>query len=270
MKVGFYQFSPLFGRPEHNCQKILNALKNVEADLIVLPELALSGYYFKDKAEALRYAETPGQSELLDKLVDLTKDRKMYLVIGFAEKKGEQCFDSAALIGPGGIEHIYRKMHLFNEEKFCFDVGDTPFTVHDIHGVKIGIMICFDWVFPEAARILALQGAQIICQPANLVLSFCQQAMLVRCLENKMFAITANRYGTDKRPHGGLKFTGKSQLVAPGGKLLHRALSQRNELYITEINPNDANDKMITTHNHLFHDRRPEFYSVLTDSKNAE
>lgn len=262
MKVGFYQFRPLFGKPERNCQKIFNALENIEADLIVLPELALTGYYFKDKSESLKYAEDPDNSSRLDTLAGLAKNRNMHLVIGFAEKRNDQCYNSAALIGPEGIEHIYRKTHLFNEEKFFFDQGNTPFVTNDINGVKIGIMICFDWVFPEATRTLAMQGAEIICHPSNLVLSYCQQTMLVRCIENKVFAITANRYGEDKRPQGRLKFTGKSQIVAPGGVLLHRAASQRDALFVTEINPVDAHDKMITEHNHLFNDRRPEYYTT--------
>jgi predicted amidohydrolase len=265
MKVGFYQFRPLFGKTEKNCQKILTALENVDADLIILPELALSGYYFKDKNESLKYAEDPDNSSLLDSLANFANKKKLYLVVGFAEKRGEQCYNSAALIGPNGIEHIYRKVHLFNEEKFCFDPGDTPFIVNDINGVKIGIMICFDWVFPEVTRVLALQGAQIICQPSNLVLTFCQKTMLARCIENKVFAITANRFGTDTRPQGSLKFTGKSQIVAPGGTLLHRAASQRDALYITEIDPTDADNKMITEHNGVLSDRRPEFYTLLNN-----
>ncbi len=262
MKVGFYQFRPLFGKTDQNCQKILSALDNVDADLIVLPELALSGYYFKDKNESLKYAEDPENSTRIDALCNLANKKNMHLVIGFAEKRGEQCYNSAALIGPDGIEHIYRKVHLFNEEKFFFDPGDTPFIVNDVNGVKIGIMICFDWVFPEVTRTLTMLGAQIICHPSNLVLTFCQQTMLARCIENKVFAITANRYGMDKRPQGNLKFTGKSQIVAPGGKLLHRAASQRDALFITEINPQDADNKMITEHNHLFSDRRSEFYTT--------
>ncbi len=261
MKVGFYQFRPLFGKVEQNCQKIINALDNVNADLIVLPELALSGYYFKDKDESLKYAEDPAHSTMLESLIKLAKKNNYHLVVGFAEKNNEKCFNSAALIGPDGIEHIYRKVHLFNEEKFFFDAGDTPFIVNNVNGVKIGIMICFDWVFPEVIRTLAIQGAQLICQPSNLVLTFCQQTMLARCIENKVFAITANRYGEEKRSQGNLKFTGKSQIVAPGGELLHRAASQREALFITDINPEDANNKMITEHNHLFDDRRPEFYS---------
>ncbi len=263
MKVGFYQFRPLFGKSAHNCQKILGALENTDADLIVLPELALSGYYFKDKTESLKHAEDPDNSTCIDSLVRIASKRNLHLVIGFAEKRGEQCYNSAALIGPEGIEHIYRKAHLFNEEKFCFDPGDTPFIVNDINGVKIGIMICFDWVFPEVTRVLAVQGAQIICQPSNLVLSFCQQTMLARCIENKVFAITANRYGMDKRPQGSSKFTGKSQVVAPGGKLLHRAASQRDALFVTDIDPEDADNKMITEHNDVLADRRPELYSLL-------
>ena len=265
MKVGYYQFRPLFGKPKQNCKKILSVLENVDADLIVLPELALSGYYFKDKTESLKYAENPDNSPQLDALAELANKLNLYLVIGFAENRDHQCFNSAALIGPNGIEHIYRKTHLFNEEKFFFDPGDTPFTVNDINGVKIGIMICFDWAFPEVTRVLALQGAQIICQPSNLVLAFCQQTMLVRCIENRIFAITANRYGMDKRPQGTLKFTGRSQIVAPDGVLLHRGASQRDELFITDIDPNEANSKMITQHNDVLADRRPEFYSLLNN-----
>lgn len=265
MKVGYYQFRPLFGKPEQNLKKIISALESVEADLVVLPELALSGYYFKDKNESLKYAEDPENSQRLDALISLADNRNMRLVIGFAEKSGEQCYNSAALIGPNGIEHIYRKAHLFNEEKFCFDPGDTPFIVNDVHGVKIGMMICFDWVFPEVTRVLALQGAQIICQPSNLVLTFCQQTMLARCIENKVFAITANRYGVDKRSQGSLKFTGNSQVVAPGGNLLHRAASQRDALFITEIDPDDANNKMITQYNDVLMDRRPELYTLINN-----
>ena len=129
------------------------------------------------------------------------------------------------------------------------------------------MMVCFDWVFPEVARVLALQGADIICHPSNLVLGYCQQTMLTRCLENKVYAITANRFGFDRRPHGNLRFTGRSQIVAPGGTLLHRAASQRNDLFVMDIDPALARDKSITARNEVLQDRRPEFYRILTDRK---
>ena len=260
MRIGYYQFRPLFGKQDRNCRKMISALTNVKADLIVLPELALSGYYFQDKTEALRYAEDPENSPRIQALCELARNQKMHFILGFAEKQQDKCYNSAALIGPEGIEHVYRKVHLFNEEKFFFDPGDIPFTVNTVNGVRIGMIVCFDWAFPETIRTLAMQGAQVICQPANLVLGYCQQTMLTRSIENRVFIVTANRYGEDKRPQGTLRFTGKSQVVAPGGELLNRAVSQRDALFITEIEPADADNKMITKHNHLFDDRRPEFY----------
>lgn len=264
LKIGYYQFRPLFGKVSKNLTIVLNALQKAEADLIVLPELAFTGYYFKDRAEAGFLAEDPENSATVESLIALCKERDFYLVTGFAEKKHDKVFNSALLIGPEGLVHTYRKLHLFNEEKNWFDPGDTPLQVQDVRGAKIGIMICFDWIFPEVTRTLAVLGADVICHPSNLVLTFCQTTMLSRCLENALFAVTANRFGADKRPHGELRFTGKSQIVAPKGDLLHRSASQRQELFITEIDPELARDKNITPLNQVFDDRRPEFYSPLT------
>ncbi len=262
MKVGYYQFRPLFGKIGKNVKKVIDVLDGVEADIIVLPELAFTGYYFKDKQEAITLAEDVNSSKTIKKLSSLCQKNNFYIVSGFTEKSEGQCYNSSVLIGPNGLEHTYRKLHLFNEEKNIFTPGDTALTVHDIRGAKIGIMICFDWAFPEVTRSLALQGADLICHPSNLVLTYCQETMLSRCLENGLFAVTANRYGADKRPQGVIKFTGKSQVVAPGGKLIHRAASQRDELYITDIDINLAREKHITPLNDLLTDRRPEFYQV--------
>ena len=263
MRVGFYQFRPLFGRIDRNVRQVVNALRQVDADLVVLPELAFTGYYFSSREELQKLAEDPDKSMTVDALSALCRERGFHIVTGFAEKRLDKCFNSAILMGPDGIEHIYRKLHLFNEEKRYFDEGDIPLQVNTVREVRIGMMVCFDWAFPEVARALALQGAEIICHPSNLVLSWCQQTMQSRCLENRVFAITTNRFGADRRPQGFLKFTGKSQIVAPGGKLIHRAASQRESLFITGIDPAAAHDKHITSLNDLFSDRRPEFYGTL-------
>jgi len=263
MRVGYYQFRPLFGKIRHNLNKVVKTLEDVNADLIVLPELAFTGYYFKDRQEVKTLAEDPDNSITIDSLSALCRDRNFHLVTGFAEKQKDKYFNSALLIGPKGIEHIYRKLHLFNEEKNWFDDGNIPLQINHIQDARIGIMVCFDWAFPEVTRVLALQNADIICHPSNLVLAYCQQTMLTRCLENKVYAITTNRFGFDKRPFGNLKFTGRSQIVAPGGTLIHRAQSQREELYIMEIDPALARDKSITALNEVLADRRPEYYSNL-------
>ncbi len=267
MKIGYFQFRPLFGKVSHNLHKVVAKLSNAKADLIVLPELAFTGYYFKNRAEVKALAEDPGKSVTVDALTALCKKGKFRIVTGFTEKARGKYFNSALLIGPRGVEHTYRKIHLFNEETKWFDAGNIPLQVNKIGSARIGIMVCFDWAFPEVARSLALQGADIICHPANLVLGYCQQTMLTRCLENKVYAITTNRFGYDKRPQGNLRFTGRSQIVAPGGTLIHRAPSQREELFIMDIEPALARDKSITPLNEVLRDRRPEFYKVLTSKK---
>ncbi len=267
MKIGYFQYRPIFGKVRHNLNKVVNRLSGVKAGLIVLPELAFTGYYFRDRAEVKTLAEDPKHSVTVDALKTLCKKQKFHIVTGFTEKSRDKYFNSALLIGPKGVEHTYRKLHLFNEETRWFDDGDIPLQINRLRDVQIGMMVCFDWAFPEVTRVLALQGADIICHPSNLVLGYCQQTMLTRCLENKVYAITTNRYGYDKRPHGNLRFTGSSQIVAPGGTLLHRAVSQADELYIMDIDPKLARDKSITARNDVLRDRRPEYYSELTKRK---
>jgi predicted amidohydrolase len=263
LRIGYFQFSPVFGKISYNLQKVIQKLNNVSADIIVLPELAFSGYYFKDRDELISLAESIDRSLTLDALKALCRQQDFFLVTGFAEKYLDKYFNSALLIGPDGRVQVYRKLHLFNQEKSWFDPGDTPLVIYDILDVKVGMMICFDWIFPEVIRVLALKGADIICHPSNLVLQLCQSAMITRCIENNVYAITANRYGKEKRAHGEIYFTGKSQITGPKGKLIHRAHAQREELYVAEVDVRQARDKNITPHNQLFNERRPEYYSIL-------
>lgn len=125
-------------------------------------------------------------------------------------------------------------------------------------------MICFDWFFPEVARSLALAGAEIIAHPANLILPYCPDAMVTRCIENRVFAITANRIGSEQR--GGkrrLTCIGRSEVVDPKGRILRRAPSDKDSLEIVEINPHEARNKKISPRNHLFRDRRTQFFGNL-------
>ena len=122
-------------------------------------------------------------------------------------------------------------------------------------------MICFDWYYPEAARSLAVQGADIICHPSNLVLPNCPDSMPVRCLENRVFAVTCNRTGSEER--GGkepLTYIGNSEIVTPKGIILHRAPRDREELTILDIDPREARSKQLNRYNDLLRDRRTGLY----------
>ncbi|MBN1755028.1 hypothetical protein JW877_02335 [bacterium] len=262
MKVGFLQFNPEFGRKEKNLDTIANILHNKEADLMVLPELCTTGFNFIDKEEARSFAEPFENGPTRVFLKDLARELNMALVAGFLEKEGSKVFNSLMFLPPDGEDILYRKLHLFDRGKLTFDPGDIPFRVHAYRGIKLGFAICFDWIYPEAFRTLALQGAQIICHCTNLVLPFYPMAALVRAVENGVFIVYSNRTGSENRGGIELGYIGTSRIVSPRGEILAEADKIQEITCIVEIDPTKASDKNITGLNHLFDDRRPEFYKL--------
>lgn len=261
MRVAAVQFGPEFGEVEANLDRVLALTAGEKADLFVLPELALSGYVFGSKDELLALSQAEDAPEL-DRIADAAAAMKAVIVVGFAERAGTEVFNSALLAGPDGERAIYRKIHLFDREKDLFTPGDRPPEVVEVRGVRYGLMICFDWIFPETARTLALKGADVLCHPANLVLPYCQDAMVTRCIENRVFAVTANRTGTEARAGLSLTFTGLSEVVSPPGVILARGSSDREEVLVVEIEPAAARDKLVTPANDVFLDRRPDLYRL--------
>jgi len=264
IRVAFFQTTPIFGNIKTNVENVIAKIYSIDAHLLVLPELFNTGYQFKSEKEVSRLAEDIPKGYTSRRLIEAAKMKKIFLVAGIAEKYRGKFYNSSILVGPKGFIGIYRKAHLFWNEKRFFSPGNTPFEVYNIGPAKIGMMICFDWLFPEAARILAIKGADIICHPSNLVLPHCPQAMITRCLENRVFAITANRIGIEERiKKQRLRFIGQSEIVAPNGKILYRASGNREEIGIIEIDPKVARDKNITSLNNIFVDRRKKFYKPL-------
>jgi predicted amidohydrolase len=261
MRTGYFQFDPVFGEVLRNLDVVATRLDVVEADLIVLPELFATGYQFVSKDEVQGLAESVPDGPTTKRLIDLARRRRMTIVAGLPERAGGHCFNSAVVVGPKGFMGCYRKTHLFFEETLFFTPGDSGFQVWDIGSAKVGVMICFDWFYPEAARTLALQGADIIAHPSNLVLPHCPDSMVTRCLENRVFSVTANRIGSESR--GGkdrLSFIGMSEVVDPRGRILHRASREEEDLTIVEIDPREARTKTINSYNDLLRDRRPALY----------
>jgi predicted amidohydrolase len=264
MRVGIYQNHPVFGQVEKNVEQAVQDLSQVDADLMVLPEFFNTGYQVVSRQEAADLAEEIPTGKSSQAMISLARSQDMFLVFGLAERDGDRVYNSAAVVGPEGFIGIYRKIHLFAEEKDFFDPGDIGFQVFDIGLVQIGVMICFDWWFPESSRVLTLLGADIICHPANLVLPHCQQAMVTRALENGVFIITANRVGTESR--GGkapLTFTGESQIVDNLGQVIAKLGENKTGVILADIDPEQAKNKSITPQNDRFEDRRPEFYGAL-------
>ena len=264
MQVGFVQFNPIFGDKTANVRRVMNLIARVNADLLVLPELFNTGYLFISQNELEELAEEIPAGATTRTLKKLAEERNVHLVAGIAEESDGKFYNSAVLVSPAGDVSVYRKAHLFDEEKRWFTPGDTPFEMYDIGLAKIGIMVCFDWFFPEVTRILSLKGAEIICHPANLVLPYCQNAMITRCLENHVFAITCNRTGIEERDiNSRLRFTGRSQIVSPEGTIVTQAGEIGEAVRVVTIEPSIAQNKSVTQRTDLFNDRRTDLFGDL-------
>jgi predicted amidohydrolase len=267
MLLGVVQFNPEFGKVEDNTRRALSLAADVEADVYVLPELFSTGYQFKDRREAFDYAEELPGGPTTETLERFCRERNCFVAGGLAEKTGDKLYNSAVLVGPDGFVAAYRKSHPFDREKEIYDVNDEDlFNVYDIGFARVGMMICFDWIYPETMRILAVRGAQVVLHMTNLVLPYCQAATVTRCIENRVFAAVANRIGTENRvPDETLNFTGLSVIVNPKGEYLLKAGEAKEGCWVVEINPAEADDKMATPRNHLLKDRRVELYGALLD-----
>ena len=268
MRVGFLQFFPKFALGEEdktkNMEKISGFLEGTKADLIVLPELFSTGYLFESREELAKLAED-ASGPTVTALKNLSKEFATALVGTVAERSGEDIYNTCYAVSEGEVVGTYRKVHLFDREKHIFRAGDMAFPVIQIKGARVGLMICFDWIFPEVARVLALEGAQILCHPSNLVLPFCPAAMVTRAIENRVFVIMANRVGMERTGDLELEFIGMSEVVAPNGDILARAGREEELLQIVDIDPAAADQKMVTSTNHVITDRKPEFYRKICE-----
>ncbi len=260
MQLSIIQFTPTFGDIDKNIEQISQLIEGMEnTNLIVLPELASTGYRFKNKDEAYSLSEKADDSKFLRFLSNVASTKNCYIVAGFNEREGELLFNSSVLMGPDGIVGIYRKLHLFLDEKKIFEPGNLGLPVFDTEIGKIGMLICFDWMFPEAWRALALKGASIIAHPSNLVLPFCQSVIPSYSLINRIFIATANRLGTEQD----LTFTGNSIITNPIGEIIASGSTNKTEVVTANIDTLLASNKKITIENDIFKDRRTDVYGDL-------
>lgn len=256
-KTAIIQFAPVLGDIQINTDKIKGFLGDLgDVDLVVLPELASTGYNFTDIEMAASLSEKPASSNYVEMLAAMARTNNQYIVSGFSEKADDGLYNSSLLIGPQGLEGIYRKMHLFMNERNFFRPGEGGLKVYDTGFCLMGMQICFDYLFPEPWRILAQHKAEVIIHPSNLLTQNAMKVLPGIALMNKVFIITANRIGTE----GDLTFNGSSMILTPNGDLHARATSDKTEVLTAEIDPGIAQNKMITSMNHVFNDRRPEQY----------
>ncbi len=261
IKAATIQFSPVLGNVEQNISIIKKLMTQVNSDvsLVVLPELASTGYNFGSRDEAMLCAEQVSRSEYLSFLLSEASKRNCFIVSGFNERDKDELFNSSVLMSPSGLVGIYRKLHLFRNEKTIFSQGNIGLPVFQTEIGRIGMLVCFDWMFPEVWRVLSMKKCQVVCHPANLVLPYCQSVVPSYALLNRYFILTCNRIGIE----GEFQFTGKSVICSPDGKVLKLGHGNLTQVLEAELDLSLTGNYQITPENHLINDRRTDVYGNL-------
>jgi predicted amidohydrolase len=262
MRIACSQFAPVFGDLTANTNRIVSQIASIDADVIVFPELATSGYFHVGTDEVSRIAE-PLDGLHVQRIISAAINAGKVVVCGFAEHDGTEFYNSAFIAGKGlDKPHVYRKTHLFYKETLGFSPGNTGFFVTylphlDCH---LGTMICYDWRFPESARTLALKGADVIVCPSNLVTHVWRMAMPVRAFENKVYLAVANRTGAEHNAGEDVHFNGQTAIYSYTGTVLVDASATDDAVVIAEIDPSETRSKSFNSINDIMKDRREEWY----------
>ncbi len=271
--VACIQMEPVVGDKRANVDKSLRLIEQAAAkgaQLLVLPELANSGYMFADRAEAFGLAEEIPGDETTTAWIDAARRHGLHIVAGIAERAGSALYNSAVIIGPSGHVGTFRKVHLWNAENLFFEPGDLGFPVFKTAIGRIGAAICYDGWFPETFRLQALQGADIVCVPTNWVPIPGQEpgrpAMAnilhqAAAHSNSMFIACADRVGTER----GQPFEGQSVIVSPTGWFAAGPASRdREEIICARVNLSDARRKRNwNAFNQVLRDRRIDVYGEM-------
>ncbi|MFT5526650.1 MAG: putative amidohydrolase, partial [Pirellulaceae bacterium] len=247
VKIAGVQMDVQLGEIAANLEQMQTLLKETAtagARVTIFPECALTGYCFRSLADAMEFGESiPGPS--VQAMADTCRELDTFAVFGMLEKVGEQLYNVAVLMGPQGLIGCYRKVHLpyLGVDRFTTP-GDRPFEVYQAGPVKIGMHICYDGAFPEAARVLALKGAELIVLPTNWPPGaeyMAQYLISARALENKVYFAAVDRIGEER----GFKFIGESRICAPDGSIMTAAHHTDFEILYADIDIEIARNKHI-------------------------
>jgi len=256
--------------------KLIKKAAEKGANIILLQELFQTPYFcIQYDEEIFKLAQTFENNKILDQMSQLAKKLKIVLPISFFEKDNNAYFNSIAVINSDGkILGTYRKSHIPDGpgylEKYYFNPGNTGFKVWDTNYGKIGIGICWDQWFPEAARIMALKGAEILFYPTaigdELMSEYdssgsWQRVMQGHAAANIMPVVASNRIGSESVKGQVNGFYGKSFICDRSGKIISEASKDKEEIIIADIDTEE--DHLFRRNWGLFRDRRTDLYNEI-------
>lgn len=274
MTLSVFQTNPVLGEVEQNLSSVEVSLGEADCDLLVLPELFATGYLFETSEQAHALGEPVPDGPTTRRVERWARDLGATIVAGLVERDGSTHYNSAIVVTPRGWLGTYRKTHLFYEETRHFTPGDSGFEVWTVtdrsrRSYRLGVMVCFDWFFPESARTLALRGADIIAHPSNLVLPHCPRSMPVRALENGVFTATANRVGSESSSRDTLTFIGQSVVCSPEAEVIAQASEATPAILTVEVDLQSARDKALNPFNDRIGSRRSALYAAEATASTA-
>ena len=252
VRVAVVQMDPRIGEWKSNLDRSISALRTAReagAKLVGFTECALTGYCFSDSEEAKRAAIEKSD---LDPLIAATGEMGMAAVIGYLERTPEGLFNSVSLVSGEGILGHYQKTHLphLGGDRFAVP-GKNGFEVHEVFGLRVGLLICYDASFPETCRLLALSGVDMIFLPTNWAEEAEQKSHWLpntRAYENVIYVASINRVGEER----GYVFHGMSKICDPNGETLLQAPRDRETILVADIDPRRSRTKKIM--------RRPDWW----------
>lgn len=268
MKIACIQFAPEYRNTALNLDRIREFVADASADILVFPELALTGYFFQSREEIAPLAQTI-DGPLASAVSQVAKQEKKAIITGFLEQSNGKYYNSAlAFDANGSIAGHYRKVHLFYYETKIFERGDLGFPVVPLMtrpgNALVGMLICYDWRFPEAARALALGGAELIAMPSNIVTTtgMLHTTLQTRAFENKVVLAFADRIGVEQAGGESLEYRGASSIIGMNGEVLARASDDKEEIIIAETDLSKTRNKRINPFNDIFSDRPQAGYGL--------
>ncbi len=267
-----------------NAEKLVRQAASKGAQIILIQELFESQYFCMDQKEELFELSKPFDNHpTIKKFSELAKELKVVLPVSFFEKANRAHYNSVAIVdADGSILGKYRKSHIPDgpgyQEKFYFNPGDTGFKVWNTKYAKIGVGICWDQWFPEAARSMVLNGAELLLYPTAIggepeddgfdSSDMWQRAMIGHAASNQIPVIASNRIGTEKGIDIENYFYGRSFVTNHTGDKIAEGSRDKEEVLIGKINLSEAE----TLRNvwGVFRDRRPELYKGLLNLDGSE
>ena len=267
-----------------NAEKLIRQAASEGAQIILIQELFESQYFCMDQKEELFELSKPFDNHpTIKKFSELAKELKVVLPVSFFEKANRAHYNSVAIVdADGSILGKYRKSHIPDgpgyQEKFYFNPRDTGFKVWNTKYAKIGVGICWDQWFPEAARSMVLNGAELLLYPTAIggepeddgfdSSDMWQRAMIGHAASNQIPVIASNRIGTEKGIDIENYFYGRSFVTNHTGDKIAEGSRDKEEVLIGKINLSEAE----TLRNvwGVFRDRRPELYKGLLNLDGSE